>query len=174
VIQKIDKRQFLEYAFEGEEGVGLGPTLEFYDNIAEEFKTWKIEIADSKSQATKEFTMWRTTKEGWLFPSPLCIKSFDQAKIKQVYEMFRLCGTIIAKAIVDDRMIDLPISPLFWKLCLGSQMSIFDYKDLDTTEGQNIFKMLAEFQILSSQAETIQKESITKNLTEEQTQKMLA
>ena len=36
-------------------------------------------------------------------------------------------GPAVAKAIVDDRQSDLPISPIFWKLCLGHQMSIFDY-----------------------------------------------
>ena len=110
-------------SFEGEEGTGLGPTLEFYDNIADEFQTWKVDINDN----LKDVKMWRTVNNGDLFPTPICIKTFDQAKIKQIYEMFRLCGTIIAKAIVDDRQIDLPISPLFWKLCLGQQMSIFDY-----------------------------------------------
>jgi E3 ubiquitin-protein ligase TRIP12 len=37
LIQRIDKRNFLEVSFEGEEGIGLGPTLEFYDNISDEF-----------------------------------------------------------------------------------------------------------------------------------------
>jgi hypothetical protein len=48
------------------------------------------------------------------------LKSIDFDITKQIYEIFRLCGTIIAKAIVDDRQIDLPISPLFWKLCMGA------------------------------------------------------
>jgi hypothetical protein len=33
--------------------------------------------------------------------------------------MFRLIGTIMAKSIVDDRLIDLPLSSLFWDLLLG-------------------------------------------------------
>jgi E3 ubiquitin-protein ligase TRIP12 len=70
--------------------------------------------------------MWRQTADNLLFPSAVCIKSFSQETIKQIYEIFRLCGTIVAKAIVDDRQIDLPISPLFWKLCMGSQLRIFD------------------------------------------------
>lgn len=71
--------------------------------------------------------MWRSVANGDLFPTPICIKTFEQAKIKQIYEIYRLCGTMIAKAIVDDRQIDMPISPIFWKICLGHQMSIFDY-----------------------------------------------
>lgn len=48
---------------------------------------------------------------------------------------------MVAKAIVDDRQIDLPISPLFWKICLGHQMSIFDMQKLD----DQVFNTLAEF-----------------------------
>lgn len=85
--------------------------------------------------------MWRQATDNLLFPSPVCIRSTPQEKVKQIYDVFRLCGTIVAKAIVDDRQIDLPISPLFWKLCLGHQLSIFDYQKLDVS----IFNTLAEF-----------------------------
>lgn len=44
LLAKIDKRSFLEFEFQGEEGTGLGPTLEFYDNIADEFKKWKVQF----------------------------------------------------------------------------------------------------------------------------------
>jgi E3 ubiquitin-protein ligase TRIP12 len=44
LLAKIDKRSFLEFEFQGEEGTGLGPTLEFYDNISDEFKKWKVQI----------------------------------------------------------------------------------------------------------------------------------
>ena len=50
-----------------------------------------------------KYEMWRVTTDGMLFPSPVCIKSFSQEKIKQIYEIYRLAGTIVAKAIVDDR-----------------------------------------------------------------------
>lgn len=46
LIQKIDKRAFLEFEFAGEAGVGLGPTLEFYDNIADEFRAWSVTTSD--------------------------------------------------------------------------------------------------------------------------------
>jgi hypothetical protein len=73
LIQKIDKRNFLEVSFEGEEGTGLGPTLEFYDSISESLQKWKIDIDDK----IKDFHMWRTVGNGDLFPTPICLKSFD-------------------------------------------------------------------------------------------------
>lgn len=48
LIQKIDKRSFLEFEFQGEEGVGLGPTLEFYDNIADEFRAWSVPAGEGR------------------------------------------------------------------------------------------------------------------------------
>lgn len=80
-----------------------------------------------------------------------------------MYEIFRLCGTIVAKAIVDDRQIDLPISPLFWRLCMGAQMSIFDMQKLDET----IFNTLAEFQVISTKADAVERNAAAKSLSDE-------
>lgn len=127
IVKKIDKRQFLEIEFVGDTGIGLGPTLEFYDNIADEFKTWslkvdEVKVTDHLGNVTGclDFKMWRNTQDNLLFPSPVCIREFSKESQQKILEVFRLCGTIVAKAMTDDRQIDLPISPLFWKLCLGS------------------------------------------------------
>jgi hypothetical protein len=34
IMQKISNRAFLEVEYKGEEGTGLGPTLEFYNLVA--------------------------------------------------------------------------------------------------------------------------------------------
>jgi hypothetical protein len=39
--------------------------------------------------------------------------------MEKVYDMFRLTGILIAKSISDDRLIDLPLSSVFWDLILG-------------------------------------------------------
>lgn len=57
-----------------------------------------------------------------LFPAPLALitsNGSSNEEIQKVYELFRLTGTMIAKSIVDDRLIDLPLSSLFWDLLLG-------------------------------------------------------
>jgi E3 ubiquitin-protein ligase TRIP12 len=137
----------MEFEFQGEEGTGLGPTLEFYDDIAEQIKTWTLEIGKES-----KFNMWRMTKDNHLFPSPVCLISFPPDKIKQIYEMFRMCGTIVAKAIVDDRQIDMPISPLFWKLCLGDKLTIFDLRTID----EAVFGTVAEFQSVCNKLHEIE------------------
>ena len=37
----------------------------------------------------------------------------------EVMQLFRMAGTFLAKSIVDDKLIDLPISGLMWDLLLG-------------------------------------------------------
>ena len=39
--------------------------------------------------------------------------------MKEVSDLFRMAGTFIAKSIVDNKLIDLPISRLMWDLLLG-------------------------------------------------------
>lgn len=54
-----------------------------------------------------------------LFPAPISIPALRTDDLQKVYEIFRLTGMMIAKSISDDRLIDLPISPLMWDLLLG-------------------------------------------------------
>lgn len=46
----------------------------------------------------------------------------------------------MAKSIVDDRLIDLPLSPLWWDLLLGRKMNLFDLEKLD----KDLFKIFAD------------------------------
>ena len=106
-MKQINKRAFLEIEYKNEVGTGLGPTLEFYNLIAEELKTkrkdiWRKNIADNT-----------------LFPAPITLQKISNDELQKVYEIFRLTGTMMAKSIVDDRLIDLPLSPLWWDLLLG-------------------------------------------------------
>lgn len=52
LIKQINKRAFLEIEYKDEQGTGLGPTLEFYNLIAEEIQTrrpdyWRKGMADN-------------------------------------------------------------------------------------------------------------------------------
>jgi hypothetical protein len=50
---------------------------------------------------------------------------------KRIGDLFRMAGTFVAKSIVDDRLIELPISPLMWKILLGKKTNMFDLKYLE-------------------------------------------
>lgn len=107
VIKQVNKRAFLEVQYRDEVGTGQGPTLEFYSLIAEEIKNplkaiWRAKLNDNS-----------------LFPSPISVNLMSQDAVQKTYDMYRLTGLMIAKSISDDRLIDLPISSVFWDLVLG-------------------------------------------------------
>jgi hypothetical protein len=54
-----------------------------------------------------------------LFPAPLNLVKTTNEQVQTVYELFRLTGVMIAKSVSDDRLIDLPLSSVFWDLALG-------------------------------------------------------
>ena len=59
-VKEIRRRSLLEINYQGEEGTGLGPTLEFYSLLG-------LELASDK-------TMWRqNTADGCLYPRCLQI-----------------------------------------------------------------------------------------------------
>ena len=59
-----------------------------------------------------------------LYPSPLNLQKIGNEDLQKVYDVFRLTGMMIAKSISDDKLIDLPLSPLFWDLVLGKVSSL--------------------------------------------------
>ncbi len=71
---------------------------------------------------------------------------------------------MIAKSISDDRLIDLPLSSLFWDLLLGKvrsmniyllqKMNIFDLERID----QDLYKIFAELQILANKKRDLDKQ----------------
>ncbi len=82
--------------------------MEFYTSIAESLKS------------EKGGYLWRKgVPDNSLYPRAINNKEITAADAKRICELFRLAGTFVAKSIVDDRLIDLPISPLMWQILLG-------------------------------------------------------
>ena len=111
----------MEFEFQDEEGTGLGPTLEYYAIVASEMKN-------------PEHNLWRNIISNLLFPSPIDpydLKYPDPNKMKRKQSpndkkrdfekfqlIFRCAGTMIARSILDERMVDLPFHPIFWDIVL--------------------------------------------------------
>ncbi|CDO95969.1 unnamed protein product [Kluyveromyces dobzhanskii CBS 2104] len=118
----------LEIEYKDEEGTGLGPTLEFYSLMSKEF-------------ADKSLNMWRTNGDtddivnnyitGTLFPGPL-LGSTDEENEK-IIKLFENLGTLVARSMLDNRILDFRFNPLFFELmhkqCRDEQI---DLEDLDT------------------------------------------
>ena len=112
MISRVSNRAFLEVEYKDEIGTGLGPTLEFYYLVSQEVKNFKCKSND--------MSIWRNDMtDNCLFPTPINMVKISNEELQKVYEIFRLAGMMIAKSISDDRLIDLPMSTLFWDLVLG-------------------------------------------------------
>jgi len=92
-------------------GTGSGPTLEFYAQVAEILRT-------------SEPRLFRQgVPGGMLFPEPWDAdwlqKGQDQAA-QQILQRWRLLGHVVAKCILDSRLVDLQLHPLFWRTVLDT------------------------------------------------------
>jgi hypothetical protein len=68
-----------------------------------------------------------------------------------VYDIWRLLGSMVAKSIVDDRLIDLPFNPLFWDVVLNKKMSLFDLEKIEP----EVCKNFMDFQRMSNRRKDI-------------------
>ena len=119
------KQHYLEIDYEGEVGTGIGPSLEFFSLVSDEIR--KLQI-------------WRRSEDSSLFPLPL------QSSCPEWKDYFTFCGRFVAKALLDKRQIDLPFSPVFWKLVLNEPITLVDLLKLDKGLGQTML----DFQELSN------------------------
>ncbi|XP_071795349.1 E3 ubiquitin-protein ligase HECTD1-like isoform X3 [Asterias amurensis] len=123
------RKSILEVEFMGEEGTGLGPTLEFYALVAAELqrKSLGMWLCDDEfpDDMAREVDIGEGVKpRGFyiqricgLFPAPLVQDSED---INRVVQVFRFLGTFLAKCLQDNRIVDFPFSRPFLKLmCMG-------------------------------------------------------
>ena len=113
---------YIEFEYENETGTGMGPTLEFYSLFAKEI------IENNKN-------IWYKTEDYSLFPIPLINNDKYSDKIKY---LFNVIGYVIARALYDDRLIDIPLNSLFWDLVLERPITLQSIEKID----KNISKFL--------------------------------
>jgi len=133
-------RSLLEIQYEGEVGTGLGPTLEFYSLISKEMQRadlqlWKgatVKIGNEEMMEEEEGVSTDCVEyvhsDSGLYPLPIAknCKSSQRTKVKN---KFQFLGKFMAKAVLDNRMIDIPFSQPFYQWLLGEEAS-FDVGDL--------------------------------------------
>lgn len=76
------------------------------------------------SSTPAEF-MQIVSNNGGLFPKPL-LGDRSSAAYKETVKRFSFLGTFVAKAIMDDRMMDIPFSVAFFKALLGHPLQLDD------------------------------------------------
>ena len=122
--QNLSKRAFLEVEYVHEEGTGLGPTLEFYYLVSKELRDIKA--------------LWHETSDHSLFPSPLQVSVAKGVTEEKVRELFEFAGTLVAKSIADERLVDLPFSSVFWDRVCSKKLTIYDIERMDEALGKHL------------------------------------
>ncbi|XP_066565754.1 E3 ubiquitin-protein ligase TRIP12 isoform X4 [Amia ocellicauda] len=129
VMQDLgSSRAMLEIQYENEVGTGLGPTLEFYALVSQELQRadlglWRgEEVTLSNPKGSQEGTKYIFSSRG-LFAVPFG-RTTKPAHIAKVKMKFRFLGKLMAKAIMDFRLLDLPLGLPFYKWMLRHETSI--------------------------------------------------
>lgn len=139
------QKAVLEVEYFGEVGTGLGPTLEFYTLLSHELQKvglgmWRsgssssgpsMEIDVMGPPESSEVSAAGRDKDIihvplGLFPCPWPpnADTSDGSQFSKAMEHYRLLGRVMAKALQDGRLLDLPLSIAFYKLVLG-QVCVF-------------------------------------------------
>ncbi|KAL2323294.1 hypothetical protein Fmac_027673 [Flemingia macrophylla] len=141
----------LEVEYDEEVGTGLGPTLEFYTLVCQEFQKsglgmWREDASSFTLKTNLQADEIGTHSFYGLFPRPWSSMQDTSSGIQfsEVTKKFYLLGQIVAKALQDGRILDLHFSKAFYKLILGKELSLYDIQFLDPGLG----KVLQEFQAL--------------------------
>ncbi|KAJ4911554.1 E3 ubiquitin-protein ligase UPL4 [Raphanus sativus] len=141
----------IEVEYSEEVGTGLGPTLEFYTLVSRAFQNPDLGMwrSDRSSLAGKPMEdPGSLVPPSGLFPRPWSAAS---AAFPGVLQKFVLLGTVVAKALQDGRVLDIPFSKTFYKLILGQELSSFDIHFVDP----ELCKTLVELQALARRKKVI-------------------
>lgn len=129
VMQDLgSSRAMLEIQYENEVGTGLGPTQEFYALVSQELQRadlslWRgEEVTLSNPKGSQEGTKYMFSSRG-LFAGPFG-RTTKPAHIAKIKMKFRFLGKLMAKAIMDFRLLDLPLGLPFYKWMLRNESSV--------------------------------------------------
>ncbi|MGH0119846.1 UNVERIFIED_CONTAM: hypothetical protein FKN15_043279 [Acipenser sinensis] len=140
VMQDLgSSRAMLEIQYENEVGTGLGPTLEFYALVSQELQRsdlglWRgEEVALSNPKGSQEGTKYVFNSRG-LFAVPFG-RTTKPAHIAKIKMKFRFLGKLMAKAIMDFRLLDLPLGLPFYKWMLRHESSVSSHDLINIDPG---------------------------------------
>ncbi|XP_063893453.1 E3 ubiquitin-protein ligase Ufd4 isoform X5 [Helicoverpa armigera] len=136
------RKSVLEVEFAGEEGTGLGPTLEFYALVAAELQRADLAmwLSDAPAAAHDDSAPhhlvlpdekppgYYVTRAGGLFPAPL---PQDSPICDTVCKYFWFLGVFLAKVLQDGRLVDLPISEPFLRIMCGEELTNDCLEEID-------------------------------------------
>ncbi|KAH8170839.1 HECT-domain (ubiquitin-transferase) domain-containing protein [Sarocladium implicatum] len=106
-------QSILEVEYFEEVGTGLGPTLEFYSTVSQEFSKKKLKLwREMDSTGSDEFV----GGQNGLFPRPLSDEEATTPNGERIVHLFKMLGKFVARSMLDSRIIDLHFSPIFFRI----------------------------------------------------------
>ncbi len=122
------RKATLEITFAGEEGHGSGVTAEFYSLISEALQDPTLALWISEGQG------------GALFPAPA---PQDLALLDSRLPYYRLVGTLLGKALLDGRLLTLPLSEALFKLITGKALTSSDLASIAPSRARHLASLAA-------------------------------
>ncbi|KAL5066522.1 hypothetical protein RYX36_028259 [Vicia faba] len=160
------QKAVLEVEYFGEVGTGLGPTLEFYTILSHDLQKVRLQMwrsyssekhlmdvdGDEKKMKSCEGYGSNVPGDGELVQAPMGLfprpwptngDASEDSQFTKVVEYFRLLGRVMAKALQDGRLLDLPLSVAFYKLILGQLLDLHDIVFVDAELGKTLQELNA-------------------------------
>merc|ERR1719466_197994 len=147
ISEHAHKKQLIEVEYQGESGTGKGPIQEFYTLVStqlqrEDLKMWRgdsFEASSSELKSSSDVVMATNNNpeptesyvhsQCGLFPLP----ATNNKKNKNQNEKFTFLGKLMAKTLMDNRLLDVTLSPVFYKWLLTTECGIswHDFSEVD-------------------------------------------
>ncbi|CAI0445300.1 unnamed protein product [Linum tenue] len=141
------QKAVLEVEYFGEVGTGLGPTLEFYTLLSHDLQKASLGMWRSNESSSSEKSPMEVDGNEKLVHAPLGLfprpwspnaNASEGSQLYKAVEYFRLVGRVMAKALQDGRLLDLPFSTAFYKIVLGQDLDLYDILSFDAELGKTL------------------------------------
>ncbi|TMW66242.1 hypothetical protein Poli38472_004007 [Pythium oligandrum] len=140
------RKAILDIVFVGEKGYGSGVTAAFYSATAQalqsvaenrnvETRLWIPGIENDLPSEPTEMNNEVIRHPNGLFPFP------HQKASAGLIERFRMMGRLAGKALMDGRLLPLPLSQQFMKLVIGEDVSLDDLETIFLSHGRVLTRL---------------------------------
>ncbi|KAG8067005.1 hypothetical protein GUJ93_ZPchr0005g15678 [Zizania palustris] len=137
--------RMIEVEFIEEMGTGRGPTVEFYSTVSHGLQRAGLGMWRGDNTRQEECEASFVHAPFGLFPQPwTSAKTSSQGiSFSDVLQKFKLLGHLVARAILDGRILDIPLSKAFYKVMLEQELDIYDIPSFDPTLGKAVIEFHA-------------------------------
>ena len=129
-------KALLEVEYFNEVGTGLGPTLEFYTLVSRELQRtelglWRHESGGPPPQEGQDGKPQQYVHApAGLFPAVVKQDEEGGGVPARTLQLFTFMGRFVAKALLDNRLVDLPFSAPLMRTMLGARLGLSDLQEL--------------------------------------------